>query len=268
MDSAVELYDITMVRDGYSILKNVSANFPQGKSTVVMGFSGSGKSTLLKVAAGLSLQDSGKVRLLGTDLDSVKAPELFKLRGRTSFVFQDSALWANMTTYQNLALPLQFHRRALQPEEVKKKIESYIEEFDFRDNLQLRPASLSAGERKIVSFIRALLLEPELLFLDEPTSFVDNATSEKMLRRLKSLKQEGRTLVTATHVPTIAAQLADRLVILKDGEILTQGEVQDVSRSADPRVKEILSEVLSQAATYDTDILDLLGGSGDKENFS
>lgn len=169
-----------------------------------------------------------------------------------------------MTTYQNLALPLQFHRRKMRPEEIRGRIQELIEEFDFRDNLQLRPASLSSGERKIVSFIRALVLDPDVLFLDEPTSFVDSATSDRMMRMLKRLKQEGKTLIAATHVPTIAAQLADRLVVLKDGEVIAQGELKDVTRSQDPRVAEILSDVLSQPAAFDGDLLDLLGGDDGK----
>jgi len=263
VESAVELRNITIERDGFTILKDVTSLFPQGRSTVVMGFSGSGKSTLLKIAAGLTPQDEGTVKIFGKDLDSIGAAEMFEVRGRAAYVFQDAALWANMTTYQNLALPLQFHRRAMSPGQIQARIQGLIDEFDFRDNLQLRPASLSAGERKILSFIRALVLDPEVLFLDEPTSFVDSATSDRMIHLLKRLKQEGKTLITATHSPTIAAQLADRLVVLKDGEILAQGDLKDVSRSTDPRVTEILSDVLSQPASYDADLLDLLGGNGE-----
>lgn len=266
MEAAIELKEIICEREGFTILKNVSLAFPQGGCTIVMGLSGSGRSTLLKVAAGLLPPESGKVFVQGKDIEKMSEKEIFQFRGRSGFVFQDAALWANSSAYQNIALPLQFHHRKMTAGDVDRAIQTLVREFDFRDNLQLRPASLSSGERKIVSFIRALVLDPEILFLDDPTGSVDNASAERILRILKRLKHQGRTLILATHDPTFTSQLADHLVVLRDGVVAEQGELGSVTRSRNPYVMEVLSEILSQAATYDTDLLNLLETDSDAGN--
>jgi phospholipid/cholesterol/gamma-HCH transport system ATP-binding protein len=266
LEAAIELKGVKFSREGYALLNETTMIFPKGKTTIIMGVSGSGRSTLLKVASGLILPDEGAVFILGKDFDKMSEKELLKFRGTSGFVFQDSALWANLSAYQNIALPLQFHNRKMSPWEIDQRIRHLIKEFDFRENLQFRPVSLSSGEKKVVSFIRALALDPDILFMDEPSSFIDNTTAEKILRILKRLKNQGKTLIMATHNPTLTSQLGDYLVILKDGAIVEFGEMKQVTKSKNPYVMEVLSEILSEAATYDTDLLDLLEADSDAQN--
>ncbi|GAB4223164.1 MAG: amino acid ABC transporter ATP-binding protein [Spirochaetales bacterium] len=240
------------------ILDSVSLTFPLHQCTVVMGFSGSGRSSLLKVAAGILWPDEGVVRFNGKSLARMTEKELLEFRAQSSFTFQDAALWSNLTVYQNLLLPLQFHHRKTPLEQLDRKIRRILAEFEFQDDPMFRPAQLSTGERKLISLLRALLLDPSVLFLDEPTTFLDNVTVERILRTLKRLKQGGKTLIIATHSPELTSQLADRVVILKAGRILEEGPLKEVVRSKNPEVIEVISEVLSEAAVYDTDILDLL----------
>lgn len=258
MEPVIEMRKASCFREGLAILDDVSLSFMRGECTVIMGSSGSGRSILLKTAAGIVPADRGSVLVDGRDVGKMSEAELFRFRGRCGFVFQDAALWANMSGYQNIALPLQFHRRKSTAADIRNRIEALVKEFDFRDNLSLRPASYSAGERKIVSFLRATALEPEILFLDNPTGDVDNASAERFLRILKRRKLQGSTLVMATHDPILTIQLADHLVVLKDGRVVEHGVMASVRKSTNPYVMEILSEVLSQAAAYDTDILGLL----------
>ena len=266
MEPAIELKGVKFSREGYFLLNETSMVFPKGKTTIIMGASGSGRSTLLKVAAGLIQPDEGAVFMAGKDFDKMSEKEVLKFRGTSGFVFQDSALWANLSAYQNIALPLQFHNKKMTPYEADQKIRQLIKEFDFRDNLQLRPVSLSAGERKVISFIRALVLDPDILYMDEPSGFIDNTTAEKILRILKRLKAGGKTLIMATHSPMLTSQLGDYLVVLKDGVVIEYGELKHVTKSTNPYVMEVLSEILSEAATYDTDLLDLLEADSDVQN--
>jgi len=194
----------------------------------------------------------------GKPLNRMSEKELLEFRSRMGFTFQDSALWSNLSVYQNLSLPLQFHQKKIEPGEVDRTIQKLLLEFDFKDDVQYRPAQLSTGERKLISFLRALTLNPSILFLDDPTGFVDNVTAERILKNLKRQKQEGKTLIMATHSPELTSQLADFLIVMKEGRILEQGRLKEVVHSRDSEVIEVLSEVLSEAAVYDTDILQLL----------
>ncbi len=262
MDAVIELREVSLVRDSTTILDSVSLVVPKGSCVVVMGYSGSGHTALLKTAAGLVPADRGKVYFEGRDMDRMSEAELFRFRGRCGFVFQDAALWANMSVYQNVALPLQFHRRGIGRDEIDARIRELLREFDFRDNPELRPARLSAGERKQVSFIRAMILDPEVLFLDDPTSSIDNVLADRILSIMAGGKRRGRTLVIATHSAAFTTRLADYLVVLREGRVVEQGPIGEVLRSSDPYVAAVLSENLSQAAAYDGDILDLLEDGG------
>jgi ABC-type transporter Mla maintaining outer membrane lipid asymmetry ATPase subunit MlaF len=175
-------------------------------------------------------------------------------------MFQDAALWANKTIFENLALPLEFHYPSMSPDELGERVRASLRRGGLEGSMDLRPAQLSMGENKIASFLRAVILEPTLLFLDEPTTSIDHAALEKMMAMIREMKQQGCTLISVTHDAHLASMLANDLVVLKEGRVLAAADLSTVRRSRDPQVAEILSQVLSEAAAYDTDLLDLLGG--------
>ncbi|WP_455382346.1 ABC transporter ATP-binding protein [Salinispira pacifica] len=263
MEHAARLKELSITYEGFPVIDEVTVDFPAGKTTVIIGPSGCGKSTLMKAAAGLVPPFRGRVELLGFDLARIGDRELRELRSRNGFVFQDAALWQNLTVRQNLALPVEHHNPGLSPAEVARRFEPILAELGFIGQMELRPSQLSAGERKIVSFVRALVSDPDILFLDEPTTFVDTEISERMVRRMKSLRERGKTMVLVTHNPEITSQLADHVLVLKKGRLLLFGTLQEVVHTSNPEVTAILSNVLSEAATYDTDILSLLDKSSD-----
>ncbi|UCF96549.1 MAG: ATP-binding cassette domain-containing protein [Spirochaetaceae bacterium] len=257
-DTLIELKSVTVHAQEHISLDEASASFPANRSTVIMGPSGSGKSMLLKVAAAIIPPDSGRVLLNGKNLQRLSQRELLEFRRSSGFMFQDAALWENKTIYENLALPIQFHFPHRGAEEIKQRIRELLEPMNLLDSLTLRPAALSAGEQKIVSFLRAIVLEPAILFLDEPTPSIDHQLLEKMLRTIRELKERGCTIIAVTHDAHLTAMIANHLVVLKDGRVLAAAAAAEVRRSASREVIDILSRVLSEAATYDTDILDLL----------
>jgi phospholipid/cholesterol/gamma-HCH transport system ATP-binding protein len=263
-EEAIHLRDVTVIRDEVTILKGITLSIPRGKTTVFMGPSGCGKSILLKVAAGIFPPEAGEVLIDGRDIRRIPDRELSALRKSHGFVFQDAALWANKSVYQNLSLPLEFHGRDYDRGEIDRRIAEVIRRVAYTDSDKLRPAQLSSGERKIVGFGRAIINDPELLFLDDPTGSVDHTSGSKLLRVIKDLKAEGRTLLIATHDPELTGQVADYLVIMTGGTILESGPFESVVHSPDRRVAEILSEVLSQTSTYAGDILDLLNPTEEK----
>ena len=246
MSAAIELEGVSLIREGRRILDKVSLSFADKECTVVMGSSGSGSSVLLKTAAGLITPDEGRVMAWGHDLEIMPAQEQFLFHGKTGFVFQDAALWANMNGFQNISLPLQFHCRRMQPAEVAAHVGEMLAEFGFTANIEQRPVNFSTGEQKIISFMRAMILEPSLLFVDDPTASVDNASAQRILGILKKRKDRGQTLIIKTNDPRYTQRLADKLVILRAGRIVEQGSFDEVRASRDPYVMETLSENLSQ----------------------
>ncbi|MFW6313717.1 MAG: ABC transporter ATP-binding protein [Spirochaetota bacterium] len=255
---ACRLIDVSIAHEGTSVLEAVSLTFAAEACTVIMGPSGSGKSTLLKAAAGLGVPDAGHVEILGVDPAKASDRDIEALRKRNGFVFQDGALWQNLTLYQNLALPLQYHYAELGEPEIRRRIDVLLRELGATARLTLRPSQVSAGERKIVSFMRAIIGDPRLIFMDEPTTSVDTERVDLLIRKLRELKQRRRTIIAVTHNARIASQIADHLVVMKKGRILRSGTLREVSRSGDPEVERILTDVLSETATYDGDILELL----------
>jgi ABC-type transporter Mla maintaining outer membrane lipid asymmetry ATPase subunit MlaF len=258
MESLIELQSVTVQAQEHISLDEVSVDFPANRSTAIMGPSGSGKSMLLKVAAAIIPPDSGRVLMHGKNLQRLSQKDLMQFRRSSGFMFQDAALWENKTIFENLALPIQLHFSNRSNAEIEKRIRELLQTMNLLDSLDLRPAALSEGEQKIVSFLRAIILDPEVLFLDEPTTSIDHQLLEKMLGMIKTLNEKGCTIIAVTHDAHLTAMIANHLVVLKDGRVLEAAATAEVRRSANREVIEILSRVLSEAATYDTDILDLL----------
>lgn len=245
------------------ILRSVSCRIESGQVVLVMGPSGSGKTLLMKIMATILPPGSGAVLYNQEPIDAMSDADLDRLRIRQGFVFQDSALWQNLSVYNNLALPTQYHFPRRPASEIADRVRVLCRNMGFTEDLSQRPARLSAGERKVASIIRALMMDPELLFMDEPSGGLDAGTSDRLLNTLKDLKRRGRTMVIASHDSEIASQLADWILVIDDGSILAYDRVSNLVRTSDHRVREILVDVFDLSSTYDTDILDILGSSDD-----
>ncbi len=264
IEDLLVLDDVRILSQEFEVLKGVSVRFPKGRATVIMGPSGCGKSTLLKVAAGILLPDGGRVLLEGEDLSHLSERRLRQFRRGNGFVFQDGALWGNQTVFDNLALPVRFHEPGADPPEVRRRVMGTLGRLSMAGQALLRPAQLSSGEHKLVSFLRGIILEPQVVFLDEPTSSIDHVMAERITALIRRLKERGCTIITVTHDAGLTSLIADYLVVMKDGCILEAGPFEVVRGSGDPEVSAVLSEVLSKTSSYDTDLLDLLGeGSED-----
>ena len=259
-EPVVALQDVRLTVGGFEALRGITVDFPAGKSSVIMGPSGCGKSTLLKVAAGLTPPDGGRVRFRGKDVFQMSERALLDLRRRSGFVFQDGALWENKTLFENLALPLQVHFANEPAAERSRRVVRALERGGLEESASERPAALSGGEKKIAAFLRALMTEPELLFMDEPTLSIDHAMTEKIRQIIHDLKARGRTIIAVTHDAQLTSTLADFLVVMDAGQVIAAGDFDEVKRSHNPRVRAILSEVLKDIASYDTDLLELLDG--------
>jgi phospholipid/cholesterol/gamma-HCH transport system ATP-binding protein len=260
MEPIVTLDNVHLTLGGFEALRGVSLGFAEGKSTVIMGPSGCGKSTLLKVAAGLIPPDSGRVRFRGKEVFQMSERALLDMRKHSGFVFQDGALWENKTLFENLALPLQVHFPAVAAAERSRRVVRALERAGLEARASERPAAHAGGEKKIASFLRALMTEPDVLFMDEPTLSIDHAMMEKIHQIVHDLRARGRTIIAVTHDAQLTSTLADSLVVMDAGQVIASGDFDEVKRSRNPRVRAIISEVLKDIASYDTDLLQLLDG--------
>ncbi len=202
-------------------LAGVSTGFERDRFTAIMGPSGSGKSTLMHILAGLDKPTSGAVALDGVEITSLDDNELTKLRrDKLGFVFQFFNLLPVLTAEENLVLPLSIAGR--KPDQ--QWVEQLIETVGLADRRTHRPSELSGGQQQRVAVARALVSKPAVVFADEPTGNLDSKASADVLRLLRRAVDEfGQTVIMVTHDPAAAAH-ADRLITLRDGRIVQDGE--------------------------------------------
>ena len=198
-------------------LRGVSVDFPRGQFAAVMGPSGSGKSTLMNILAGLDTPTAGSVMIDGTEITTLKDRQLTMLRReKVGFVFQFFNLLPMLTAEENLELPMAIAGRTIDPAWEKELVAA----VGLEDRRRHRPSELSGGQQQRVALARGLISRPAVLFADEPTGNLDSSTSEEMLRLLRrSVDEFGQTIVMVTHDGR-AATFADRVLFLRDGEIV------------------------------------------------
>jgi len=225
MDSIVTALD---VRRRYgegdaavNALAGVTVGFERGRFSAIMGPSGSGKSTLMHILAGLDRPTSGSVTLDGDEISGLDDADLTRLRrDKLGFVFQFFNLIPVLTAEENVMLPLSIAGRKPDAEWFDRLIDT----VGLRDRLTHRPAELSGGQQQRVAVARALASRPAVVFADEPTGNLDSKSSEEVLRLLRTAVDEfGQSVVMVTHDPE-AASYADRLVVLRDGLVVHDGE--------------------------------------------
>jgi putative ABC transport system ATP-binding protein len=201
-------------------LAGVTVTFERGRYTAIMGPSGSGKSTLMHILAGLDRPTSGSVVLDGTELAGLDDGELTKLRrDQLGFIFQFFNLLPVLTAEENIRLPVTIAGKA--PE--REWLERLIDTVGLADRRTHRPSELSGGQQQRVAVARALVSRPAVVFADEPTGNLDTKAGEEVLALLRQAVDEfGQTVVMVTHDPE-AASIADRLIVLRDGQIVHDG---------------------------------------------
>lgn len=220
------------------ILKGVDLFVNKGENLVVLGKSGSGKSVTIKCIVGLVAADKGEINLFGTEISALDYKQLNAVRLRIGFLFQNSALYDSMSVRQNLEFPLKRHSKNLSLEEVEKAVLAELESVGLADSIDKMPSELSGGMRKRIGLARTLILKPEIMLYDEPTTGLDTITSREISELILAIQRKIKTTsIIITHDMACAKLTGDRLVILKDGVIHAKGTYMELEKSDDEWVR-------------------------------
>ncbi len=236
--------DIITARDltvGYGrteVLCGLAFAIPEGRITAVVGVSGSGKSTLLKTLAGLLPPLAGGFDFDGRAVDYRSEVSLRHLYGKIGVLYQDGALLNGLSLYENVALPVRMHYPELPEDVVRDMVHAGLAQVEMADSAEKFPAELSGGMRKRGALARALVLDPDLVFCDEPSSGLDPITSSLLDDLLLRLKERNKmTLVVVTHELRSIERIADRVLLLNDGGIRFSGEYGDLTGTDDAFIR-------------------------------
>lgn len=222
------------------ILKNISLEVQQGEIVVIMGGSGSGKSTFLRSLLGLKKATSGEVRLLGKDIMRLNESEMYAMRKNMGVSFQGGALFNSLTVGENVRLPLREHT-TLDEATINIMSRLKLEVVNLSGFEDLKPAELSGGMIKRAALARAIVMDPKLLFFDEPSAGLDPVASAELDELILSLRDAMQmTIVVVTHELESAYKIADKITVLDQGEILMTGSVAEVRNSSNQRIQSLL----------------------------
>jgi phospholipid/cholesterol/gamma-HCH transport system ATP-binding protein len=222
------------------VLKGINLTIKSGEVLVILGESGSGKSVLLQHLIGLIRPDRGKVEVDGQDLTRLREKELLRVRKDMGYLFQDGALYDFMTVAENTAFPLREHTE-LKRKEIAVKVKAMLQMVGLEAATDKFPSQLSGGMKKRAALARAVILSSKILFCDEPTSGLDPIKSRQIMDLIKDLATKIKcTTVIASHDIMNSLRIADRLILIRNGQILLQGKPDDFRKSQDPYLQEFL----------------------------
>jgi len=240
LPAAIEVQNLVAHYGTREILHGINMSVAQGEIMVLMGGSGSGKSTLLRHLLGLNRATSGSIKLLGQDITSITAAEMFALRRQMGVSFQGGALFNSMTVGENVALPLREHTQ-LDDNTIQIMARMKLEVVNLNGFEDLMPSELSGGMLKRAALARAIALDPRLLFFDEPSAGLDPVASVELDELILNLQEAmGMSIVVVTHELESAFKIADRITVLDQGHILMIGTVDEVRASEHPRIVSLL----------------------------
>ena len=248
----LEVDDLVAHYGSQRVLDGVSLSVQQGEIMVIMGGSGSGKSTLLRYLLGLQRPDSGTIRMFGKDIAQLGAGEWRELRRKMGVSFQGGALFSSMTVGDNVCLPLREHTR-LDEKTIRIMSRMKLEVVNLAGFEHLMPAQLSGGMIKRAALARAIVMDPRVLFFDEPSAGLDPVVAADLDRLILRIRDALRvSIVVVTHELESAFAIADRITVLDRGRILMVGSVEEVKRSENQRVRNLLTRT-SQEQPVDVD---------------
>jgi phospholipid/cholesterol/gamma-HCH transport system ATP-binding protein len=222
----------------HEVLRGVDLHVNKGENLVILGKSGTGKSVLIKCLVGLEWPDEGEIRVFGKDVAALSYAELNESRIRTGFLFQNSALYDSMSVKENLLFPLRRHKKDMTREKKQALVIEMLDNVGLVESIDQLPSKLSGGQNKRIGLARTLILRPELMLYDEPTTGLDTGTGKEISELMIQMKQKYNiSSITITHDMPCARMTADRIIMLREGVVVAEGTYKELEQSEDEWIR-------------------------------
>lgn len=237
----IEIINVCKSFDGHKVLDNLNLNIDSGETTVIIGRSGCGKSVLLKHIIGLLKPESGQVLIDGKNITRMDEKELNEVRMKFGMLFQGAALFDSLTILENVGFAMLEHTSATR-QEVAKRVKECLALVGLKDIENKKPAELSGGMKKRVGLARAILVRPQIMLYDEPTTGVDPIMGDSINDLIVKLHTKlNVTSIAVTHDMTSAYKIANRIKMLYNGKIIADGKPDEIKNTTDPIVKQFIT---------------------------
>jgi len=254
----ISLRGVRVSYSGREILHGITFDVQRGETLVILGGSGSGKSTLLRTLVGLEKPTSGEVWIAGKYFSAISGAERDDIRKKIGMSFQGGALFGSMTVGENVALPLREHTK-LEDSTIDIMVRLKLDQVGLSGYEQYMPSQLSGGMKKRAAVARALAMDPEILFFDEPSAGLDPIIAAGIDQLILDLKQAFRmTIIVVTHELASAFLIADRMVLINKGDVVAMGTAKEMQNSTHPRVRQFMDRVPEPAVAQELDYLQML----------
>src|SRR5580698_3785443 len=257
-DSVISVRALRVSYGEREILHGISFDVVRGETLVILGGSGSGKSTLLRTLVGIEKPSAGEIWIKGRDLAKTSSEEMDEIRTKIGMSFQGGALFGSMTVGENVALPLREHTR-LEDSTIEIILRLKLQQVGLEGFEYYTPAQLSGGMKKRAAVARALAMDPEILFFDEPSAGLDPIIAAGIDELILELKRAFHmTIIVVTHELASAFLIADRMLLIDKGNILALGTTEEMRSSTQPRVRQFLDRVAEPEISGELDYLQML----------
>lgn len=236
-EPVIQIRDMSKSFGDNHVLRNFNLDLLKGESVVVLGKSGSGKSVLIKCIIGLMKPDSGTINVLGKNIPGLNHDALDKIRTKVGFLFQSNALYDSMTVKENLEFPLRRHGIEKSKEEVNELISEALTNVGLTETLHMMPAELSGGMRKRIALARTLILKPEIILYDEPTTGLDPITGREISNLMLEIQKKYNTSsIIISHDMNCVKTVSNRIAMLIDGMCYANGTYEELKKSTDKKI--------------------------------
>lgn len=238
-EKVIQLNNVCKSFGDNNVLNNFSFDLLKGENVVVLGKSGSGKSVLIKCIIGLLKPDSGSIQVLDKNILALNSDELDKIRMKVGFLFQSNALYDSMTVRENLEFPLRRHSIKVTKQEADNLVMEALTNVGLAYTVDMMPAELSGGMKKRVALARTLILKPEIILYDEPTTGLDPITGKEISNLMLEIQKKYNTSsIIISHDLNCVKIVANRIVMLIDGKCYVAGTYDELRQSNDDKVKQ------------------------------
>ena len=241
-ETVVEIQHLRKAFQGEQVLKDINLTIPRGENAVIIGQSGIGKSVLIKCMVRLIQADAGEISILGKKISHLDEEELNNLRKKIGFLFQGNALYDSMTVRENLEFPLVRNNLAESKKILENRVFEALDNVGLRNAINMMPSELSGGMKKRIGLARTLILKPEIILYDEPTTGLDPITSKEISSLIIKLqKQYQTTSIIITHDISCVRITANTIHVLRNGVFYNSGNYQQLKESEDPWINNFFN---------------------------